>query len=253
MTLALTRYKLTVEYDGGGFVGWQRVGEDRPTVQRALEEALARFVGEPVQVVGAGRTDAGVHAAGQVAHLDLPKPMTPFKLTEALNAHLRPDPIAALAAEIVDEKFHARFSATERLYCYTIVNRRADLALERGLAWRVGRRLDPEAMHAAAQTLLGRHDFSTFRDAQCQAQSPIRTLNRFDVETRGDHIRLWISARSFLHRQVRSMAGSLAEVGAGKWEPEELRRRLDARDRTACGPVAPAMGLCLMAVTYGGA
>lgn len=246
----MPRYKLTIEYDGGPFFGWQRVGEDRPTVQRALEEAAARIVGADVAVAGAGRTDAGVHAAGQIAHLDLPKSMSPFKLGEALNAHLRPDPIAILKAEIVDEAFHARFSATRRLYCYTIVNRRADLALERGKAWRIGRKLDPEAMREAAAVLVGRHDFSTFRDAQCQAQSPVRTLDRFDVIADGDHIRFWISARSFLHRQVRSMAGSLAEVGAGKWTVAQLRQCLEARDRAACGPVAPAMGLCLMEVRY---
>jgi len=219
-------------------------------VQRALEEALARIVGEAVAVTGAGRTDAGVHAAGQVAHVDLPKAMAPFKLSEALNAHLRPDPIAVLQAQLAEDSFHARFSAIERVYCYTIVNRRADLALERGQAWRVGRALDAEAMRQAAALLKGRHDFSTFRDAQCQAQSPVRTLDRFDVEVAGDHIRLWIAARSFLHRQVRSMAGSLVEVGAGKWDAAELRRRLDARDRAECGPVAPASGLCLIAVRY---
>jgi tRNA pseudouridine38-40 synthase len=246
----LPRYKLKVEYDGGPFFGWQRVGEDRPTVQRALEEALARLVGEPVSVHGAGRTDAGVHAAGQAAHVDLPKPFDAFKLSEALNAHLRPDPIAVLTAELVDDGFHARFSAVERLYCYTIVNRRADVALERGFVWRVGRQLDVAAMRAASEVLKGQHDFSTFRDAQCQARSPIRTLDRFDVAAEGDHIRLWIAARSFLHRQVRSMAGSLVEVGAGKWEAAEMRRRLEARDRAACGPVAPAAGLCLMAVRY---
>lgn len=246
----MPRFQLTLEYDGGPFWGWQRVGEDRMTVQRALEEALERIFGEPVPVTGAGRTDAGVHASGQVAHLDAPRPITAFRLSEALNAQLRPHPIAVIACAEVPESFHARFSATGRIYRYTIVNRRADLALERGFAWRVGRKLDSQAMHAAAQGLTGRHDFSTFRDAQCQAASPIRTLDQFDVRREGDHLFITVAARSFLHRQVRSMVGSLVEVGCGKWSAEELKRRLEDRDRARCGQVAPAAGLCLIQVRY---
>jgi tRNA pseudouridine38-40 synthase len=246
----LVRFQLTLEYDGGPFWGWQRVGEDRMTVQRALEEALERIFGEIVPVTGAGRTDAGVHASGQRAHFDAPRPITAFRLSEALNAQLRPHPIAVIACAEVPESFHARFSAIQRVYRYTIVNRRADLTLERGRAWRVGRKLDSDAMHAAAQRLLGRHDFSTFRDAQCQASSPIRTLDQCDVRREGDHLFVTVAARSFLHRQVRSMVGSLVEVGCGKWSADELTRRLDACDRARCGQVAPAAGLCLIEVRY---
>lgn len=246
----LARFKLTIEYDGSPFDGWQRLGEDRPTVQRALEEALERIVGEPVQVFGAGRTDAGVHALGQIAHIDLPKVMTPFKLSEALNAHLRPDPVAIVKAETVDETFHARFSATKRIYWYALINRRADLTLTRGRAWRIGRALDAEAMHAAAQRLVGRHDFTTFRDVQCQATSPVRTLEQLTVTRRGDAIDIWVAARSFLHRQVRSMVGSLVEVGSGKWTPDTMTEVLNAKERSACGPVAPPDGLYLAEVRY---
>ena len=249
----MARFQLTIEYDGGPFWGWQRVGEDRMTVQRALEEALERLFGVAVPVTGAGRTDAGVHAAGQVAHLDAPRPIAAFRLSEAMNAQLRPHPVAVIGCVEVSETFHARFSATQRVYRYTIVNRRADLTLERGFAWRVGRNLDSEAMHAAAQELAGRHDFSTFRDAQCQASSPVRTLDRIAVTRTGDHLFVDVAARSFLHRQVRSMVGSLVEVGVGKWSAAELKRRLDARDRAQCGPVAPAAGLSLMQVLYEGA
>ena len=246
----MARFQLTIEYDGGPFWGWQRVGEDRMTVQRALEEALERIFGVAVPVIGAGRTDAGVHALGQVAHLDAPRPITSFRLSEALNAQLRPHPIAVVGCAEAHALFHARFSATQRVYRYSVVNRRADLALERGMAWRVGRWLDSDAMHAAAQGLTGRHDFSTFRDAQCQAASPIRTLDQCEVRREGDHLFITMAARSFLHRQVRSMVGSLVEVGVGKWCAEELKRRLHACNRAQCGPVAPAAGLCLMRVSY---
>lgn len=245
----MPRYKLTIEYDGAPFFGWQKTAEG-PSVQSALERAAFGLFGVPIEVVGAGRTDAGVHALGQAAHLDAPKPLRADKVRDALNAHLRPDPVAVLAAEETSEDFHARFSATQRVYLYRIVNRRPDLALDRGRAWRVPAKLDAARMHEAAQRLLGEHDFSTFRDSQCQAASPVKTLDRCDVSQVGEEIQVWCAARSFLHRQVRSMVGSLVEVGWGKWTPGDMADALDAADRTRCGPVAPAEGLYLVRVGY---
>jgi tRNA pseudouridine38-40 synthase len=245
----MPRYKLTLEYDGAPFVGWQRQANGL-SVQEALEQAIFAVAGEAATAHGAGRTDAGVHARGQVAHIDLAKAWSGFRLSEALNALLAPKPIAVLAAEEVAADFDARFSAVMRHYVYCIVNRRAPLALARERAWRVKRRLDVAAMREGAALLIGRHDFSTFRDSQCQATSPIRTLSRFDVERDGDAIAMRISARSFLHRQVRSMVGSLEHVGAGKWRVEALKEALEARDRARCGQVAPAAGLFLERVDY---
>ncbi len=245
----MPRYKLTIEYDGTPFVGWQRQANGL-SVQEAIEAALVSICGEPVAVRGAGRTDAGVHARGQVAHVDLPREWRADRLRDAVNAHLRPRPVAILAAEPVLPTFDARFSAIERHYLYRIVNRRAPLTLEQDRAWLVTRRLDAAAMAEAAKCLLGKHDFSTFRAAECQAQSPLRTLNRLDVERLEDEIRIRASARSFLHTQVRSMVGSLEYVGAGKWSAADLRAALDARDRRRCGIVAPAAGLYLVGVDY---
>jgi len=245
----MPRYKLVIEYDGAPFVGWQ-VQDNGLSVQAVLTAAIAAFSGETVAVHGAGRTDAGVHATGQVAHVDLAKAWDTDTVRDAVNAHLRPHPVAVLSAEAVAPDFDARFSATKRHYLYRIVNRRADLALDRLRAWRIGRPLDSAAMHAAAQRLVGRHDFTTFRAAECQAKSPVKTLDRLDVERDGEEIRIHASARSFLHTQVRSMVGSLALVGEGRWSADDLARALAARDRTACGPVAPPDGLYLVRVDY---
>jgi tRNA pseudouridine38-40 synthase len=245
----MPRYKLMIEYDGTPFVGWQ-VQDNGPSVQSCIEAAIKGFTGEGTTVRGAGRTDAGVHAYGQVAHVDLAKSWDTDTVRDAINAHLRPHPIAVLEAEQVDETFDARFSAIKRHYLYRIVNRRADLALERHHAWRVSRPLDAALMHDAAQRLVGRHDFTTFRAAECQAKSPVKTLDRFDVDLIGDHIGVAASARSFLHHQVRSMVGSLVQVGEGKWSADDLARALAARDRRACGPVAPPEGLYLVQVDY---
>jgi tRNA pseudouridine38-40 synthase len=245
----MPRYKLLVEYDGTPFVGWQ-VQTGGPSVQGLLADAAAAFAGERVVIQGAGRTDAGVHALGQVAHVDLTKDWDTDTVRDALNAHLRPHPIAVLAAEHVPDEFDARFSARQRTYVYRIVNRRADLTLDRHLAWRVPRPLDAATMHAAAQGLVGRHDFTTFRAAECQAKSPVKTLDRLDVERSGDEVWIHAAARSFLHHQVRSIAGSLVLVGDGKWSPQDLSAALAARDRSRCGPVAPPEGLYLFAVDY---
>ncbi len=245
----MPRYKLTIEYDGTPFVGWQ-VQDNRPSVQGVLTESIAAFTGERVVVAGAGRTDAGVHALGQVAHVDLAKDWDGDTVRDAMNFHLRPRPIAVLTAEQVAENFDARFSAIKRHYLYRIVNRRADLALDQNRAWRVPRPLDGDAMHAAAQSLVGRHDFTTFRTAECQAKSPVKTLDRLDVERDGDEVHVTASARSFLHHQVRSMVGSLVHVGEGKWSAEDLADALAARDRTRCGKVAPPQGLYLVRVEY---
>jgi tRNA pseudouridine38-40 synthase len=245
----MPRYKLTIEYDGTPFVGWQ-VQDNGPSVQGVLTEAIAAFTGERVAVAGAGRTDAGVHARGQVAHIDLAKEWDGDTVRDAINFHLRPRPIAVLTAEQVAEDFDARFSAIKRHYLYRIVNRRADLALDQTRAWRVPRPLDGDAMHAAAQKLVGRHDFTTFRAAECQAKSPVKTLDRLDVMRDGDEVRISAAARSFLHHQVRSMVGSLVPVGEGKWSAEELADALAARDRTRCGQVAPPQGLYLVRVEY---
>ncbi len=245
----MPRYKLVLEYDGTPFVGWQ-VQAGGLSVQAVLEGAVKAFSGEDRTVSGAGRTDAGVHALGQVAHLDLGCDWRADRLRDALNAQLRPHPIAAVMAEKADEGFDARFSAKRRHYCYRIVNRRADLTLDRGRAWRVPRTLDVPAMHEAAQALLGQHDFTTFRAAECQAKSPVKTLDRLDVERSGEEVRIHASARSFLHHQVRSMVGSLVLVGDGKWSIGDMADALKARSRPACGPVAPPEGLYLVAVDY---
>jgi tRNA pseudouridine38-40 synthase len=245
----MPRYKLTIEYDGTNFVGWQRQANGI-SIQQVVEEAVVLLSGEAAVVHGAGRTDAGVHARGQVAHVDLEREWRSDTVRDALNAHLRPHPVAILAAERVAADFEARFSARQRHYLYRIGNRRAPLALERGLAWHVKRRLDAQAMHAAAQILVGRHDFSTFRDAECQASSPIRTLDRLDVTAVGDMIEIRASALSFLHRQVRSIVGSLEHVGSGKWSAADLAAALAACDRSRCGMVAPPQGLFLMQVDY---
>lgn len=245
----MPRYKLTIEYDGGPFVGWQRQ-DNGDSVQQGLEEAVTAFSGESPRVGGAGRTDAGVHATGQVAHVDLTRDWKPDVVRNAINAHLRPQPIAVIAAEAVDAEFDARFSATGRHYLYRVIDRRAPLALDRGLAWHVTHRLDADAMHAAAQEFLGQHDFTTFRASQCQAKSPVKTLDAFSVTRAGDELRFVCSARSFLHNQVRSMVGSLKLVGEGKWSARDLAEALAAADRTRCGPVAPPDGLYLTKVDY---
>jgi len=245
----MPRYKLIVEYDGAPFAGWQ-IQADQTTVQGTLIAAIEAFTGEKVQLQGAGRTDAGVHARGQVAHADLAKDWDTDTVRDALNAHLRPHPVAVLSAEKVAADFNARTSAIKRHYLYRILNRRADLTLDLGHAWRVPRPLDTAAMQAAAQRLVGKHDFTTFRSTECQANSPVKTLDRLDVERHGEEVDILASARSFLHNQVRSMVGSLVMVGEGKWAASDLQRALDARDRTACGQVAPPDGLYLMKVDY---
>jgi len=245
----MPRYKLTLEYDGTPFVGWQ-MQENGPSVQARLAEAIKAFSGEETIPRGAGRTDAGVHALGQVAHMDLGKEWPPEKVRDALNAQLRPDSVSVLACERAAEDFDARFSATARHYLYRIVNRRSPLALDRDRAWHVVHTLDAATMHDAAQGLVGHHDFSTFRSAECQAASPVKTLDRLAVTREGEEIRIEASARSFLHNQVRSMVGSLKLVGEGKWTAGDLEEALQARDRSACGPVAPACGLYLAKVDY---
>src|SRR4051794_34355771 len=245
----MPRYKLTIEYDGTPFSGWQWQ-DHAPSVQGVLADALAAFCRHAVKVNGAGRTDAGVHALGQVAHVDLEKDWRVDQVRDALNAHLRPHPVAVLSTEKVADGFDARFSAKKRHYLYRIINRRADLALERTRAWRVPRRLDAEAMHVAAQRLIGKHDFTTFRSTECQAKSPVKTLDALDVARDGDEVQIKTSARSFLHNQVRSMAGSLVLVGDGKWSADDLASALAARDRAACAPVAPPDGLYLARVDY---
>jgi tRNA pseudouridine38-40 synthase len=247
----MPRYKLTIEYDGTPFRGWQ-VQADAPTVQGALVAAVVSLTGEQASVNGAGRTDAGVHARGQVAHVDLRKEWDADTIRDALNFHLRPNPIAILAAERVADDFDARFSARKRHYLYRIFNRRPDLTLEACRVWRIPRPLDVAAMHGAAQRLVGKHDFTTFRSTECQAKSPVKTLDRLDVMRLGetDEIVVMASARSFLHSQVRSMVGSLAAVGEGRWSADDLSDALAARDRARCGPLAPPEGLYLMKVDY---
>jgi tRNA pseudouridine38-40 synthase len=243
------RYRLLIEYDGGPFVGWQRQANG-PSVQQAIEDALFAFCGERTGIVGAGRTDAGVHALGQVAHVDLTKAAPAATVRDALNFHLKPWPVVVLDAGVAPDDFHARFSATERRYLYRILCRRAPPAIGRGRVWHTRRPLDAAAMAEAARALIGRHDFTTFRAAECQAHSPVKTLDRLDVEQDGDEIRLHAEARSFLHRQVRSMVGTLKLVGEGRWPPDRVAEALAARDRAACGPVAPPEGLYLTAVRY---
>jgi tRNA pseudouridine38-40 synthase len=245
----MPRFKLIIEYDGRPFRGWQRQAADI-SVQQVLEKAIQRFSGETVVTQAAGRTDAGVHALGQVVHFDLSRDWDPRKVREALNFHTKPYPVAIIEAELVPESFEARFSAIARSYEYLILNRRARPALEVGRVWHVPVELDADAMHQAAQLILGRHDFSTFRAAECQAKSPIRTLDRFDVGREAEHIVIRAKARSFLHSQVRSMVGSLKLVGEGRWTPRQFRAALDAADRARCGPLAPSDGLYLTGVDY---
>jgi tRNA pseudouridine38-40 synthase len=245
----MPRYRLTIEYDGGPFAGWQRQ-ENGSSVQGAIEDAIFKLSGERVTVTGAGRTDAGVHAFGQVAHFDLEKEFAPKKVRDGLNYHVKPRPIAVLDADVAAPDFHARFSATARHYLYRILCRRAPPVLERGRVWHIMRQLDASAMEAAAQFLVGQHDFTTFRSSECQAKSPIKTLDRIEVRPAADEIHIEAKARSFLHNQVRSMVGSLKLVGEGKWRPEDLQGALHARDRAACGPVAPPEGLYLVRVDY---
>ena len=245
----MPRYKLTIEYDGTPFVGWQ-IQDNGVSVQGVLADAVTAFSRERTAVAGAGRTDTGVHALGQVAHVDFTKDWDNDTVRDALNAHLRPHPVAVLAAERVADDFDARFSAVKRHYLYRLINRRADLALDPLRAWRVPRPLESQAMHAAAQRLVGKHDFTTFRSTECQAKSPLKTLDRLDVTRDGDEVRIQASARSFLHNQVRSMVGSLVHVGEGKWSADDLRDALGARDRARCGQVAPPHGLYLVRVEY---
>ncbi len=245
----MPRYKLTIEYDGRPFVGWQRQSNGL-SVQQALEQAFFSFCGETLFVQGAGRTDAGVHARGQAAHVDLLKDWRPDVVRDAVNAHLVGKPVAITSAEKVDFSFGARFSAIKRHYLYRVLNRRAPPTVDHGFVWHVKRRLDADAMHAAAQRLVGKHDFSTFRDSECQANSPVRTLDRIVVARAGEEIHFEVSALSFLHRQVRSMVGSLEQVGCGKWSADDLAAALAARDRARCGPVAPPDGLYLARVDY---
>jgi tRNA pseudouridine38-40 synthase len=249
----MSRYKLIIEYDGTAYAGWQRQA-NAMSIQQVLEDGLQRLTGQAVAVRGAGRTDAGVHALAQVAHIDMPRDWSETVVRDALNAQIRPHPIAVLQVDRVAAGFDARFSAIRRHYLYRIVNRRAPLALDSGRAWLIRPRLDPDAMQAGARHLIGRHDFSTFRDSECQADSPVRTLEGLDVcVAPGEEIHIRAVARSFLHRQVRSIVGSLALVGSGKWSPGDLQRALERRDRSACGTVAPAAGLYLFAVDYPGA
>jgi tRNA pseudouridine38-40 synthase len=246
----MPRYKLVIEYDGTPFVGWQSQANGRG-VQDAIEAAIRRLSGETLRIQCAGRTDTGVHATGQVAHADLAKAWRTDTVRDALNAHLKPEPIAILSAEIVPDDFNARTSATKRHYIYRILNRRAPPALDRQRAWHVPSALDAVLMNDAAALLVGQHDFTTFRSSDCQANSPLRTLDVFSVERDGDEIRIGASARSFLHHQVRSMVGTIALAGAGRWPVSEVRRALEAKSRAACGPLAPPHGLTFVKVDYG--
>ena len=247
----MPRYKIKIEYDGTPFVGWQRQAKG-VSIQGALEEAIFKFSGERVGIRGAGRTDAGVHALGQVAHFDLQKDWAAERVRDAVNFHLKPDPIAVLTCELAGADFDARFSAVKRHYEYRILARRAPPVLARNHVWWIVRPLAAANMAEAAQAFVGRHDFTTFRAAECQAKSPVRTLDRFDVSQEGEEIVCRVSARSFLHHQVRSMVGSLKPVGEGKWPVDAVARALEARDRKACGALAPSSGLYLVGVDYAG-
>lgn len=250
----MPRYRLTLEYLGTGFAGWQRM-PDQPTIQGEMERAALAFCGERVEVIAAGRTDAGVHALGQVAHVDLPKDYEPFTVMQGLNFHLLPEeggicPIAVIGAQHAGEDFHARFSATGRRYVYRILNRRPRPGVEAGRVWHVPVSLDVQAMREAAAILVGHHDFTSFRDTQCQAKSPEKTLEMLEVEQKGEEILIHAAARSFLHHQVRIMTGTLWMAGVGKWSATDVRAALEARDRAKAGPTAPAEGLYLTEVTY---
>ncbi|RYY47894.1 MAG: tRNA pseudouridine(38-40) synthase TruA [Sphingomonadales bacterium] len=245
----MRRFALTIEYDGRPFMGWQRQ-DHGPSVQQAIEDAVFAVTGERTACHAAGRTDSGVHAAGMRAHIDVTRDIAPFRLMEALNALLRPAPVAILDCVPVAEDWHARFSCLARHYEYRIVQRRAPLTWEKGLAWRIANPLDAEAMAAGAARLVGRHDFTTFRSAHCQADSPLRTLDRLDVVSKGERISIFASARSFLHHQVRSMVGCLALVGQGKWTPDDMTAALEARDRAALGLNAPSDGLFFLRADY---
>lgn len=247
----MTRFALTLEFDGAPFMGLQRQAHG-PSVQQAVEDATLAVTGEAVTMHAAGRTDAGVHALAMRAHIDVAKDIAPFRLMEALNARMRPNPVAVTACEIVPDDWHARFSCTGRSYLYRIVNRRAPLTLERGRAWQVGRPLDAEAMHRAAQALVGAHDFTTFRSVHCQAQSALKTLDRLDVRREGGLVLIEAEARSFLHHQVRSMVGCLALVGTGQWAGDQVAEALAARDRAALGLNAPPDGLYFVSAKYPG-
>lgn len=246
----MPRYKLTIEYDGGPFRGWQWQ-DNVPSVQAVLEAAAEGLNGEPTQVYGAGRTDAGVHALGQVAHMDLGKDLRDDKVRDAMNYHLGDHPVSVLRAEAVQDDFHARFDARERHYLYRMIDRRARLALDKGRVWRVPYKLDADAMHEAAQLFVGQHDFTTFRDTQCQSKSPVKTIDEVTVLRAGEEIHIHLRALSFLHKQVRSFTGTLNEVGRGNWDLSDVAAALAAIDRTACGPVAPPDGLYLIKVDYG--
>lgn len=245
----MTRFALTIEFDGGPFFGLQRQA-DGPSVQQSIEDATQAVTGEQVTLHSAGRTDSGVHALAMRSHLDIDKRFEPFRLMEALNAHLRPDPVAVIGCEVKPDDWHARFSCIGRSYEYRIRNRRAPLTLERGRAWHVARPLNHEAMHAAAQALVGQHDFTTFRSAHCQAASPIKTLDRLDVTREDDAVIIRAAARSFLHHQVRSMVGCLALVGQGTWGIDQVAEALEAKDRSALGLNAPPEGLYFVAAHY---
>ncbi|WP_421934173.1 tRNA pseudouridine(38-40) synthase TruA [Phenylobacterium sp.] len=245
----MPRYRMTIEYDGRPYKGFQAQAS-LPTVQGAIERAIQAFCGEDVRVNAAGRTDTGVHALAQVIHIDLEKAWPAATVRNAINAHLMPEPISVLEVSVAEGDWHARFSATERRYLYRILNRESPPALDRGRVWHVKKPLDAQAMHEAAQALVGHHDFTTFRDLACQAKSPMKTMDLATVRREGAEVVLEFASRSFLHRQVRSMTGTLAEVGIGRWTAADVKAALEARDRTACGPVAPSDGLYLTAVRY---
>ncbi len=245
----MPRYKLTIEYDGTNFLGWQ-IQLNSTTVQGVLESALKNIHGTHCRIYGAGRTDTGVHALAQVAHVDLPREWDPFTLRNAINGNVRPHQVSVLEVECVSDEFHARFSATKRRYLFRILNRRAPPAIEQGKVWWIGPEVNSDAMHEAAQYLLGLHDFTTFRAADCQAKSPIKSIEVLDVARYGEDIEITVEARSFLHHQVRSIVGSLKNVGEGKWQPHDMKRAIEAKNRTACGTVAPPQGLYLVSVSY---
>ncbi|MBC7908814.1 MAG: tRNA pseudouridine(38-40) synthase TruA [Rhodospirillaceae bacterium] len=245
----MPRYKLTIEYDGSGFVGWQRQNNG-PSVQAVVEHGLAHLYREDITVFAAGRTDAGVHATGQVIHFDAPGTLPADKVRDALNYHMKPQPVAVLAAELVDDEFHARFSAIGRSYLFRISNRKAPPTMDQRRVWWVAQKLDAEAMHAGAQFLIGHHDFTTFRATECQAKSPMKTLDRLDVVRVGEEIHIITAARSFLHHQVRNMVGTLKLVGMGSWKPEDVKRALEAKSRAAGGATCPPIGLYLTGVRY---